>query len=211
MPSLRFTRFVPWIVGALGVALIAAFALIGVLFVRLEDTRGDLERVEGGALLSAIQLQAFRVQLVTLGPTVAVGLDDAIEGLGTFGESSLEFRVEIDEQVPIDTVLRLDREFTIPIDTTIPIQQTIETTIDVQGPLGIVVPVDVAVPIDLEVPVVLDVVFTVEEDIPVVSSVPVHLDLPIEIQIADTGLAELGESLGAGLEGFRDALTGLAQ
>ena len=75
----------------------------------------------------------------------------------------------------------------------------------------IAVLVDVAVPIDLDVPVVLDVAFTIEEDIPVVTTVPARLHLPIEIQISDTGVAELGESLAAGLEGFRDAMSGLAQ
>lgn len=211
MDSNWLERHARWVAGGLGVALLVAFALIGVLFLRLEDTRADLERVEGGALLSTVQLQAFREQLVAMGPTVAGGLDEAIAGLETFGGSSLAFEVRIDEDIAVDTAIAIDREFTVPIDTTIPIDQTIETTIDVRGPLGIAVPVDVAVPIVLEVPVVLDLTFAIEETVPLVTTIPVQLELPVEIEIADTGLAELSESLAAGLVGFQDAFAGLTE
>ena len=192
------------LVGGLGIALLAAFVLIGALFVRLDQTRADLERVEGGALLSSVQLQAFRAELVALGPSVSAGLDEAIAGLETFGASSLDFEVEIDETVVVETEIEIDSEFLIPIETTIPIDQTIETTIEIRGPLGIAVPVDVAVPIVLEVPVSLELAFRVQETVPVNTSVPIRLDLPIEIAIADTGLADLGESLAAGLASFRE-------
>ena len=199
------------LIGGLGVALLTAFALIAALFVRLEQTRDDLERVEGGALLSTVQLQAFRDELVTLGPSVSAGLDEAIVGLDSFGSSTLEFEVHIDEVLPVAAELKIDREVVIPIDTTIPIAQTIETTIEVRGPLGIAVPVDVAVPIELEVPVVLDLTFTVNETLPVSAEVPVRLDVPIEIAIADTDLAALGESLAAGLASFREVFAGFAE
>lgn len=210
MTSNWLERHVLWLVGGLGVALIAAFVSIGVLFMRLDDTKADLERVEGGALLSTVQLQAFREQLVAMGPTVSGGLDEAIAGLETFGSSSLEFDVRIDQDVAVDTVIDLDREFTVPIDTTIPINETIETTIDVRTPLG-TVPVDVAVPIELDVPVSLDLSFVIEESVPLVTTIPVSLELPVEIDIADTGLAELGDSLAAGLIGFQEAFAGLAE
>jgi len=199
-----------WVAGGLGVALIAVFVLIGVLFIRLEDTRSDLERVEGGALLSTVRLQAFREQLVAMGPTVSGGLDEAIAGLETFGDSSLEFDVRIDQDVAVDTEIELDREFTVPIDTSIPIDQTIETTIDVQTPLGSV-PVDVTVPIVLDVPVALNLKLAIDESVPLVTTIPVRLELPVSIDVADTGLAELSDSLAAGLIGFRQAFAGLAQ
>ena len=202
-------RNVHWVVGGLSLALVAAFALIGALFLRLEDTRSDLERVEAGALLASAQLQLFRDQLIELGPTVSTGLDEAVAGLESFGESSLEFDVRIDQDVAVDTSIAIDREFTVPIDTTIPINQTIETTIDVQGPLGVSVPVDVAVPIALDVPVVLDLTFVIEESIPLATTIPVHLELPVEIDVADTGLADLSDSLAEGLIGFQEAFAGL--
>lgn len=198
------------VVGLLGVSLLAAFALIGVLFVRLEQTREDLSRIEGGAVFSQLQVQAFRDQLEALGPTVSGGLDEAIAGLESFGTSTLEFEVAIDENVLIDADIEIDREFVIPIETAIPIKQTIETTIDVQGPLGIAIPVDVVVPIELTVPVVLDLSFAIHETVPVSANVPLQLDVPIEIEIAETGLADLGDSLAAGLASFREVFEGFA-
>jgi hypothetical protein len=204
MSSTWIERRATPIAATLGVALLLAFALIATLFVRLEQTRSDLERVEGGALLSAVQLEAFRGQLVALGPSVTAGLDEAIVGLESFGDSNLEFDVQINETVQIDTSIEFDREFTVPIETTVPIAQTIETTIDVEGPFGVAIPVDVAVPIELDVPISLELTFPIRETIPVSASVPVDLDVPIAIDVADTGLGELGTSLASGLASFRD-------
>jgi len=199
------------LLAVLGLALLAAFALIALLFVRLEQTRTDLERVEGGALLSTIQLEAFRGQLAALGPSVSGGLDEAIVGLESFGDSNLEFDVQISEVVEIDTAIEFDRELTVPIETTIPIAQTIETTIDVQGPFGVAVPVDVAVPIELDVPISLELTFPIRETIPISASVPVDFEIPIELDVADTGLGELGSSLASGLASFRDLLAGFEE
>lgn len=211
MSSTWIERRTTPLISVLGVALLVAFALIALLFVRLEQARSDLERVEGGALLSTVQLEAFRGQLAALGPSVAGGLDEAILGLESFGESNLEFDVQISEVVQIDTAIEFDREFTVPIETTIPIAQTIETTIDVQGPFGVAVPVDVAVPIELDVPISLDLTFPVRETIPISASVPVDLEIPIELDVADTGLGELGTSLASGLASFRDLLAGFEE
>lgn len=93
MPANWINRNATPITGGLALLLLVAFALIALLFVRLEQTRSDLERVEGGALLSAVQLEAFRGQLVSLGPSVTAGLDEAIVGLDSFGDSNLEFDV----------------------------------------------------------------------------------------------------------------------
>ncbi len=211
MPANWIARHATPLVGTLIVALLAAFALIAVLFVRLEQTRDDLKRVESGALLSAVQLEAFQGQLVALAPELTSGLDDAIGGLETFGDSSLEFDVQINETVQVDTEIVFDREFTVPIETTIPIDQTIETTIDAQGPLGITVPVDVAVPIELEVPVALELTFPVRETIPVAAEIPVDLQVPIEVDVADTGLGDLGTSLASGLASFRELFAAFEQ
>ena len=183
------------LIGALGIALMVAFVFIGALFLRLEQTRDDLERVEGGALLATVQLQAFRDELVALGPEVSANLDEAIAGLEGFGTSTLEFDVRIEERVAIDTEIEIDREFTVPVQTTIPIAQTIETTVEVQGPLGVVVPVDIAVPINLEVPVDLDLTFAVQERLPIEAEVPVEFEVPIAVAIEDTGLGDLFASL----------------
>jgi hypothetical protein len=209
MPVSWIERHAAPIVAALGGGLLVAFALIGVLLLRLEQTRDDLERVEGGALLSAVQVQAFRDSLEAAAPEVGAGLDDAITGLEEFGTSSLSFDVAVDDTVPFETEIVLDREIVVPVETSIPIDETIETTIEVQGPLGVAVPIDVEVPIRLDVPVDVDVTLRLNETVPVTADVPVQLDLPVEVAVAETGLADLADSLAAGLAGFREVFANL--
>ncbi len=199
------------------VALIAlAFVLIVLLFTQLSSTqddldatRADLERVEAGAALFASQVQGFQQQLVELEPMVSAGIDDAIAGLEQFSSSTLEFDVAIDENLPIDTEIVIERTFTVPIKTSIPINESFDTTIEVEGPFGLTVPVDVTVPVDIDVPVDLEITLPVNETIPVETNVPVQLDVPIQVDIAETQLAELADSLAAGLKSFRDVFAGL--
>jgi hypothetical protein len=65
------------------------------------------------------------------------------------------------------------------------------------------------VPVDIDVPVDLELTLPVNETIPVETNVPVRLDVPIRVDIADTELAALADSLAAGLQSFRDVLSGL--
>ncbi len=169
----------------------------------------DLERVEAGAALFASQVQGFQQQLVELEPMVSAGIDDAIAGLEQFSSSTLEFDVAIDENLPIDTEIVIERTFTVPIKTSIPINESFDTTIEVEGPFGLTVPVDVTVPVDIDVPVDLEITLPVNETIPVETNVPVQLDVPIQVDIAETQLAELADSLAAGLKSFRDVFAGL--
>jgi MFS family permease len=210
-------RHLTAVLGAFVALITLAFVLIVLLFAQvsaarddLDTTRDDLARVEAGAALFASQVQGFQQQLVELEPTVSAGIDDAITGLETFSSSTLEFDVAIDENLPIDAEIVIERTFTVPIKTSIPINESFETTIEVQGPFGLTVPVDVTVPVDIDVPVDLEITLPVNETIPVETNVPVRLDVPIRVDIAETELAALADSLAAGLESFRDVLSGLA-
>ena len=209
-------RHLTAVLGAFAALIALAFVLIVLLFTQLSSTqddldatRADLERVEAGAALFASQVQGFQQQLVELEPTVSAGIDDAIAGLETFSSSTLEFDVAIDQNLPINTEIVIDRTFTVPIKTSIPINESFETTIEVQGPFGLTVPVDVTVPVDIDVPVDIEFELPVNETIPVEANVPVNLDVPINVDIAGTELAALADSLAAGLESFRDVLSGL--
>ncbi len=204
------------VVAGLGLVLVGLLIAVILLFARLQQTdddlataREDMERVEAGAALFAAQVTGLQNDLVELAPTVSAGLDEAILGLETFENSTLEFIVNIDEMVVIDTEVVIDRVLDVPIRETIPINQTIDTTIEVDGPLGVTIPLDVSVPVNLNVPIELDVSIPINETIPVSAEVPVKLDVPITVNIAETQLADLASSLGAGLRTFRELLTGL--
>ena len=196
-------------VGVLVIALVGALVWINRLSSDLEETRDDLARVEAGSALFAAQVQGFQEQLLELQPTVADGLDSAIDGLETFAGSTIDLTVTVDEIVTVDTDVAFDRVVEVPIKTSIPINETIDTTITIAGPLGIDIPIDVTVPIDLEVPVDLEVDIPINETIPISTDIPIQVEVPISLEVADSELAALADSLAAGLESLKDILSGL--
>ena len=217
-------------IGVLALLLVGALVTIALLFSRVADaeddaaaarselaqtqadlvtTQEDLNRVEAGAALYASQITGFQELLVDLEPQVSAGVDEAIDGLRTFGDSTLSFDVNIDEVIPIDTEVVIQRTVEVPIKTSIPINETIETTIEIDTRLGFNVPVDVTVPVDLEVPIDLVVDIPIDETVPISEEFAVQLDVPISIDVSDTELATLTDSLAAGLESLQDVLTGL--
>jgi MFS family permease len=201
---------------AMVVVAVTAFVWIGRLSDDLDETRtalvttqDDLARVEAGSALFASQVQSFTDQLLDLQPTVSGGLDSAIDGLDTFAESTLEFNIAVDETVRIETDVVISRLVEVPIQTSIPINETIETTIRVGTPLGFDVPVDVSVPVNLDVPIDLVVDIPIDETVPVATDVPIKLNVPITVEVSETELAALAESLAQGLRSLQDILADL--
>ena len=225
------------LIGLLGVLLVGAFVVIGVLFGRvagaesdasaaraelaaviadggvssdeLATIRDDLNRVEAGAALYASQIDGFQEQLTELAPEIEAGIEEAITGLRDFGESTISFDVNIDEVIPIDTEVTLQRTVAVPIVTEIPINESIDTTITISTPFG-GIPVDVNVPVDVVVPIDLVVDIPIDEIVPIQDEFPVQLDIPIVIDVGDTELKNLTDSLVTGLESLQDVLTGLS-
>jgi hypothetical protein len=229
------TRRMNLMIGLLGLLLVGAFVVIGLLFGRVADAeadadaarrelasgfsgassseleaiRDDLDRVEAGAALYASQIDGFREQLVELEPQISAGVDEAITGLREFSDSTISFDVAIDEVIPIDTEVVIKRTVAVPIKTEIPIKETIDTTITVDTPLG-GIPLDITVPVDIVVPIDLTVDIPIDETVPIQDEFPVKLNVPIAIDVRETELADLTDSLAKGLESLQDVLTGLA-
>ncbi len=197
------------VLGAFGLLIVGAFVWIAVLMSQVSDTRQDLDRVEAGAAIFAAQVQGFQSTLGDLAPNVSAGLDEAITGLESFGNSTVEFTIPIDENIQFATSVVIKREIEVPIKTTLPIDESFTTTITVNGPFGIDIPLDVTVPVDIDVPIDLTVTIPIHETIPINANVPVKLDLPISINVSDTQLAELSKALAAGLKSFQEVLAGL--
>jgi EmrB/QacA subfamily drug resistance transporter len=204
-----------WIFIAFAIALVTAFVLIGVLFLQLrstnddlDETRAELERVEAGAAIFSSQVTGIVEQLTELSPSISAGLDEAVAGLESFGNSTLEFDVAIDEEIEIGTEVVLDRTLSVPIKTSLPIDDEFDTQIVIDGPFGVEVPLDVTVPVKIDVPIDLVVDIPVNETIPIDATVPVKIDVPITIDVAETELAGLTASLASGLDSFRDVLGG---
>jgi MFS family permease len=208
-------------IGLLGLLLAGALVTIALLFGRVAEARddaaaarselatarADLERVEAGAALYASQIDGFQAKLVELQPQIAEGVQEAIDGLRTFGGSTISFPVSIDEVIPVDTEVVIKRTVAVPIKTTIPIKQSFDTTITIDTPFGDL-PLDVTVPIDVDVPIDLVVDIPIDETVPIKDEFPVRLDVPIEIDVSETELATLTESIAAGLESLQKLLDG---
>lgn len=202
-------RHLGLVVGAVGLLLVGVFVWIAILMSQVRDTRRDLARVEAGAAIFASQVQGFQNKISELAPDVSAGLDEAITGLESFGNSIVEFNVPIDEDVQFATSVVIDREIEVPIKTTLPINESFDTTITVGGPFGIDVPLDVTVPVNIDVPIDLVVTVPIHETIPIDANVPVKLDIPINVDVNQTQLAELSKALAAGLRSFQEILAGL--
>jgi hypothetical protein len=208
MPS-WLHRHLGLVLGAFAVLMVGAFVWIAVLMSQLHDTRRDLDRVEAGAAIFASQVKGFQDKISELAPNVSAGLDEAITGLESFGNSTVEFNVPIDQTVQFQTDVVIDREIEVPIKTTLPINESFETTIKVAGPFGIDIPLDVTVPVDIDVPIDLRVTVPIHETVPIDAKVPVKLDIPINVDVSETKLAELSKALAAGLRSFQEVLAGL--
>lgn len=230
------TRRLHVLVGLLGILLVGAFVVIGLLFGRVADAeadasaarsdlaavlagggvssddlatiRADLDRVEAGAALYASQITGFQEQLTELSPSIKAGVDEAITGLREFGGSTIAFDVNIDEVIPIDTEVTIKRTVAVPIKTSIPINESFDTTITINTFAGDI-PLDVTVPVDIDVPIDLVVDIPIDETVPIRDEFPVQLDVPIAIDVSETELKNLTDSLAAGLESLQDVLTGL--
>jgi hypothetical protein len=203
-------RHLAVVLGAFALVLLGAFACIAALMMKLNDTKDDLSRVEAGSALFAAQVTGFQTKLADLAPQVSGGLDEAITGLETFGTSTIDFDVPIDENVAIQTEVVINRDIDVPIKTTLPIHDSFDTTIKIKGPFGVDVPLDVTVPVDINVPIDLTLTIPIDETVPIDANVPVNLNVPISVNVSDTQLADLTQSLAAGLRSFRDILGGLA-
>jgi MFS family permease len=202
-------RHLGLVLGTFALLLVGAFVWIAMLVSQVHDTRKDLDRVEAGAAIFASQVQGFQTKISELAPNVSAGLDEAITGLESFGNSAVEFNVPIDENVQFETDVVIDREIEVPIKTTLPINESFDTTIKVAGPFGIDIPLDVTVPVDIDVPIDLTVTIPIHETIPIDANVPVKLDVPISVDVSETQLAELSKALAAGLKSFKEVLAGL--
>lgn len=187
---------------------VAALTRVGSLESRIEQNADDLARVEIGAGLFASEVTGLQKQLSQLAPQVGQGLNEAVAGLDSFRDSTIEFDVPIDENISIETEILLDRTLTVPIKATFPIDEVVETTITIAGPFDTEIPLDVSVPVRLDVPVDLEIPFSISEIIPISAEVPVRLTIPIAIDVAETELASLSDALGQGLAAFADLMAG---
>lgn len=145
-------------------------------------------------------------------PVITEGLSQAIADMQAFEQSTVEFDIQVSQNIPINTEIPFNETLDVPINTTIPIDQQIATTVMID-PLqtGLEVPVDINVPVNIEVPVNMNIPITVDRTIPISTNVPLNMTVPISVKISETELAPYLERLRLTLESLQQTLSNLPQ
>ncbi len=140
-------------------------------------------------------------------PMVQQTFDSLDRGLADFQQSTLEFNVQVNQQVPLQTEVSFSDTIDIPLQMTIPISHEIKTTIMVDPfGAGFTVPMAVNVPINMEFPINQRLSIPINRTIPISTSVPLSLTLPINIPISDTSLAPTLDQIRQGAGDFEQQL-----
>ncbi len=156
-------------------------------------------------LFLIFQLMQTRRQLLQIVTDVKPALQETFDTVGqeleTFQNSTLQFNIQIDQQVPINTDIPFNETVDVPVQVVIPVKEEIETTV-MMDPFqaGLEIPVDIVVPIDMEFPIDQVVSFTVARTVPISATIPLSLTVPINIDINNTDLAPYVEQLREGLD-----------
>jgi hypothetical protein len=140
-------------------------------------------------------------------PVVQESLALADAELEAFQQSTMDFNIKIDEELPVQVAIPISETLEIPLQMNFPISETIETTVMIDPfEAGLEIPVDIAVPVDLEIPINMVVPVPISRTIPLSTSVPVNLDLPITINVSETPLVEYIEDVRTALVAFNQWL-----
>ncbi len=233
------TRRTNLLIGMLGVLLLGAFVVIGLLLGRVASAESES--------------RAARAELAAFAADPSIGgasneeiaeLRDDIErveaGAALYASQIDGFREQLTELAPqietgVDEAITGLRDFgestvafdveideVIPIDTEVVIERTVEVPIETEIPINQEIdttiridtpfggiPLDITVPVDVVVPIDLVVDIPIDETVPIRDEFPVQLDVPIAIDVGETELKNLTDSLATGLESLQDVLTSL--
>jgi hypothetical protein len=152
--------------------------------------------------LITLRRQALEVAR-EISPVVQESLGLADAELETFQQSTIDFKIQINEELPVQVEIPISETLEIPIQMSVPISRTIETTV-MMDPFqaGLEIPVDIDVPIDLEIPIDVVIPVPISRTLPLSTSVPVKLDLPIAIKVSETPLVTYIEDVRTALASF---------
>jgi len=149
------------------------------------------------------QLLIFREQALALQQRIQdlqyVALETVshtITELETFDQATIQYTVQINDQIPVQAVVPFQENLQVPIQATIPISEELSTTVTIEiSQLGLSIPVDITLPLVLDVPVDLTVPFNIDRQVPVSTTVPIRLQVPIVVNLGETDLAQYVELL----------------
>ena len=161
------------------------------------------------------QLLIFREQALALQQRIQdlqhaalEGISRTLQELEAFDEATIEYTVQINEQIPVKAVIPFQENMQIPIQATIPISEEISTTVAFEiSQLGLSIPVDITLPLVLDVPVDITVPISIDRRVPISTTVPIHLEVPIVVKLSETDLGRYVELLKQELKDLEQALS----
>ena len=162
------------------------------------------------------QLLIFREQALALQQRIQdlqyVALETVsrtIQELEAFDEVTIEYTVQIDEQMPVEAIVPFRENMRVPVQVTIPINEEINTTAVFQiSQLGLSIPVDITIPLRFDVPIDITVPVDIDRQVPISTTVPIQLEVPIVLDLGETPLPRYVELLEQGLKDLEQALSG---
>jgi hypothetical protein len=138
------------------------------------------------AVIISLAMNLYLINVLLQARRQAAGaVVDVAGALGDLGATSIDYAVEIRENIPISMTLRYSEVISVPISYTLPINT--QVSVPLRTPLGtfpINVPVVTTIPIQLTPTVPLSLA------VPVSMTLPVAIDVPINVALADTPLGE---------------------
>jgi hypothetical protein len=146
------------------------------------------------------QWWSFRQQAQTMlaeaEQTVKTMISQAVTDLEAFENSTIEFDIRVEQELPLQMEIPFNETVDVPIQTTIPISQEIETTI-LLDPFqsGLEIPTNVTVPVNMNVPIDLNVAIALDRPLPISTTIPIDVNVPVSIEINETELAPYLERL----------------
>ena len=154
------------------------------------------------------QLLIFREKALVLQHAALEGISRALQELEAFDQATIEYTVQINEQIPVQAVVPFQENLQVPIQATIPISEEINTTVAFEiSQLGLSIPVDITLPLVLDVPVDITVPINIDRQVPVSTTVPIQLEVPIVVKLSETDLGRYVELLKQELKDLEQALS----
>jgi hypothetical protein len=161
------------------------------------------------------QLLIFREQALALQQRIQdlqqVALETVshtIAELETFDQATIQYTVQINEQIPVKAVVPFQENLRVPIQATIPISEEISTTVALEiSQLGLSIPLDITLPLVLDVPVDITVPIDIDRQVPVNTTVPIRLEVPFVVNLSETDLARYVELLKQELKDLEKVLS----
>ncbi|MEW5959858.1 MAG: hypothetical protein AB1801_19200 [Chloroflexota bacterium] len=134
--------------------------------------------------------QQAQARLAEAQQTVTEMITKAVTDLEAFENSTLQFDIPLEQELPLQMQIPFDETIEVPIQTSIPISQEIKSTI-LLDPFqsGLKIPTDVTVPVQMEVPIDFSVPIALDRPLPISTTIPIELNVPIAIKISETELA----------------------